>query len=133
MKEKNIMAKNYNVHIDYELWDNGYALRNISPAGELEAYELYAQLLKDDIIQTVPDFIKWVLENKPGMIYNQAEEDKSYNEEDEIREYFAEHFEGKIWDEIEPERWEFYSDWHKDVFGFRPHGIVCGVYVSPHR
>ena len=30
------------------------------------------------------------------------------------------------------ETWGFYSDWHKDVYGYRPHGIVCGVYVNPH-
>ena len=27
--------------------------------------------------------------------------------------------------------WSFYSDWHKDVYGYRPHGIVCGVYINP--
>lgn len=30
------------------------------------------------------------------------------------------------------ERWSSYSDWHKDVFGFRPHGMVCGEYINPH-
>ena len=28
--------------------------------------------------------------------------------------------------------WDWYSDWHKDVFGYRPHGMVCGEYVNPH-
>ena len=28
--------------------------------------------------------------------------------------------------------WDWYSDWHKDVFGFRPHGMVCGQYVNSH-
>ena len=28
--------------------------------------------------------------------------------------------------------WSFYSDWHKDVYGYRPHGRVCGVYINPH-
>lgn len=31
-----------------------------------------------------------------------------------------------------PDDWGFYSDWHKDVYGYRPHGMVCGVYVNPH-
>jgi hypothetical protein len=40
--------------------------------------------------------------------------------------------EGKSFDEIDPNCWDFYSDWHKDVFGYRPHGIVCGEYINPH-
>ena len=31
-----------------------------------------------------------------------------------------------------PDDWGFYSDWHKDVYGYRPHGMVCGVYINPH-
>ena len=31
-----------------------------------------------------------------------------------------------------PDDWSFYSDWHKDVYGYRPHGMVCGVYINPH-
>lgn len=47
------------------------------------------------------------------------------------------YFEGKSWENIVNnnelyERWGFYSDWHKDVFGYRPHGVVCGKYVSPY-
>lgn len=35
--------------------------------------------------------------------------------------------------EYDAETWSFYSDWHKDIYGYRPHGIVCGVYVNPHK
>lgn len=65
--------------------------------------------------------------------------DDLYREENEpsIREYFAKYFEGKTWEEIRAdedlyERWGFYSDYHKDVFGYRPHDVVCGVYVRPY-
>ena len=37
--------------------------------------------------------------------------------------FYAEHIEGKSWEEINPEDWGFYSDWHKDMYGFRPHHI----------
>lgn len=38
----------------------------------------------------------------------------------EITKYFEEHIKGKKWEDINPDTWDFYSDWHKDVFGFRP-------------
>lgn len=50
------------------------------------------------------------------------------SEREECREYFEEH-EADGWDS---ESAEFYSDWHKDLFGYRPHGHIFGVYVNPH-
>lgn len=41
----------------------------------------------------------------------------------EFDAFYAEHIEGKTWEEIDPEDWEYYSDWHKDMYGFRPHSI----------
>ena len=38
----------------------------------------------------------------------------------EITKYFEEHIKGKKWEDINPDTLDFYSDWHKDVFGFRP-------------
>lgn len=37
--------------------------------------------------------------------------------------FYAKHIEGKSWEEIDPEAWGFYSDWHKDMYGFRPHHV----------
>ena len=34
--------------------------------------------------------------------------------------YFNNYIKNRPINEIEPERWDWYSDWHKDVFGFRP-------------
>ena len=38
----------------------------------------------------------------------------------EITKYFEEYIKGKSLEEIDSDRWDWYSDWHKDVFGFRP-------------
>ena len=38
----------------------------------------------------------------------------------ELERYFNNYIKDKPFNEIEPERWDWYSDWHKDVFGFRP-------------
>lgn len=37
--------------------------------------------------------------------------------------FYEEHIKGKAWEEIDPEAWQFYSDWHKDMYGFRPKSI----------
>lgn len=34
--------------------------------------------------------------------------------------FYEEHIKGKTWNEIDPDAWEFYSDWHKDMYGYRP-------------
>ncbi len=37
--------------------------------------------------------------------------------------FYKEHIKGKSWEEINTEDWDFYSDWHKDMYGFRPKHI----------
>lgn len=51
-----------------------------------------------------------------------AIEREEYRERElpEITKYFEEHIKGKSWEEINQDCWDWYSDWHKDVFGFRP-------------
>ena len=51
--------------------------------------------------------------------------DERYRERNQraFDEFYAEHIRGKAWEEIDPEAWDFYSDWHKDMYGFRPHHI----------
>lgn len=60
--------------------------------------------------------------NRHAELAAEQEEDKV-----KIRRYFDKH-QKDGWDE---DSWSFYSDWHKDIFGFRPHGMVCGEYVRP--
>ena len=45
----------------------------------------------------------------------------------QLHEYFEKH-QREGWDD---DSWSWYSDWHKDAFGYRPHGRVCGEYVRP--
>lgn len=37
--------------------------------------------------------------------------------------FYEKHIKGKTWAEIDPEAWSFYSDWHKDMYGYRPKSI----------
>ena len=88
------MENGYNyVDIGYELWKRGYPLRRSGPSGNLEAYDLYVQMLDEGIIADVDGFLAWVLAHRPTMVYNQVEEDEKYRRENEplIRKYFAEH------------------------------------------
>lgn len=49
------------------------------------------------------------------------------SEREELRKYF----EGGEADGWTQHDWSWYSDWHKDLYGYRPHGHVCGEYVLP--
>ena len=51
--------------------------------------------------------------------------DDLYREENQeaFDKFVDEHIRGKEWEEIDPDDWGFYSDWHKDMYGFRPRRI----------
>lgn len=117
-------------HIDigYELWDRGYRL-NTRKMSEKDCYKKYSEF---DCNKTFDDFFEQL--NAAGLLINEAEEQARYKEENEpkLQQFFHKYIEGKSFDEIDPNNWDWYSDWHKDVYGYRPHGIVCGIYVNPH-
>lgn len=54
-----------------------------------------------------------------------AESNKRYRERNqaEFDAFYNKHIKGKTWDEIDQEAWDFYSDWHKDMYGYRPRTI----------
>lgn len=51
--------------------------------------------------------------------------DERYREEniEAFEKFFFKHIYAKEWNEIEPEILDTYSDWHKDMFGYRPRSI----------
>ena len=58
-----------------------------------------------------------------------AIDDREYREEQEtqIKEYFEKHIKGKTWQNVDRDRFDFYSDWHKEVYGYRPRTLeYCG-------
>lgn len=58
-----------------------------------------------------------------------AQERREYRKEQEpkLLEYFEKYIKGKKWEDVDQDRWDTYSDWHKDVFGFRPRQTMyCG-------
>ena len=130
--------ENYkNINIGYELWNRGYPLKNCSPIHEVRVYDLYISLYELGYVKNVDDFIEYMKDT--DLFYNAAEEEEKFSRENQpkVREYFEKYFEGKTWEDISQseeliERWDFYSDWHKDAYGYRPHGIVCGEYINPH-
>lgn len=48
--------------------------------------------------------------------------DERYREEnmEEFEKFFYKHIYGKEWNQIEDGILDTYSDWHKDMFGYRP-------------
>ena len=74
--------------------------------------------LSDDRLEKVTENFNNILE-----LRNKQDESKI-----QLRKFFASH-EANGWDS---DSWGMYSDWHKDIYGYRPHGHVCGIYVNPH-
>ena len=52
-------------------------------------------------------------------------EAQEYREENQEKfdKFYKEHIQGKRWEEIDTDDWQTYSDWHKDMYGYRPHFI----------
>lgn len=48
--------------------------------------------------------------------------DERYREENQeaFDAFYAKHIQGKRREEIDDDTWSAYSDWHKDMYGFRP-------------
>lgn len=48
--------------------------------------------------------------------------DRRYREENQaaFNAYYNKYIKGKTFEEIGPETFSFYSDWHKDMYGYRP-------------
>ena len=54
-----------------------------------------------------------------------AEQDRRYRLKyrEPFEAFYEEHIKGKSWEEIDPDDWQTYSDWHKDMYGYRPRTI----------
>lgn len=76
------------------------------------------------------EILEWGTSEKWDEVYNeyckiQIILDERYRErnQDSFDAFYKEHIEGKTREEIDPDDWGFYSDWHKDMYGYRPKHI----------
>ena len=58
-------------------------------------------------------------------IFDNPESDEEYFESNikEFEAFYDAHIKGKAWEELCPGDWDIYSDWHKDLYGYRPHFV----------
>ena len=70
------------------------------------------------------------MDDKWDEIYKEYSElniisDERYKEENQkdFDNFYNKNIKGKKWEEIDEDLWSFYSDWHKDMYGFRPKKI----------
>ena len=56
-------------------------------------------------------------------------EDREYYERNykPFTEWVSVNISGKSIEDIAPETWDYYSDWHKDLYGFRPRYVPAKV------
>lgn len=80
--------------------------------------------------KSIDELAEWIAEY-PKKVNELADREKKYIEENKPRlaEYFDKHFSGKTWEEVRDNEslymsWSFYSDWYKDVYGYRPREVV---------
>ena len=82
--------------------------------------ELYNDVVA--ILDRQPTGVQWDLAYE---VFNDitAVNDAEYYEEniDRFNAWCKEHIWGKAWEDIDPETLDFYSDWYKDMYGYRPH------------
>lgn len=88
------------------------------------SYDTYPEW-QSDLVQAV----YWKASNEQDRRFKERNEDK-------VQAMFDRYFKGKTWEEIRSSEelydlWGSYSDYHKDVYGYRPHAVVCGEYVKP--
>lgn len=127
------------IDIGYELWSKGYRVNTRLFSKKDFADRLNRLNEEHDYEVTFDMLFEAILLLNPEWLIDEAAEEEAYRLENEpkLRQYFLDNFLGKTWQEIEGDealydKWGFYSDWHKDVYGYRPHGIVCGVYINPY-
>ena len=94
----------------------------------------YSVLSNEDInkrIRYLSELLESPIDPEPWSEYHDEycrltdELDRRYREEHQeaFDNFYTEHIKGKKWEDINPEDWDFYSDWHKDMYGFRPRHI----------
>lgn len=122
-----------NIDADYELWKRGYRVNSANYSLKQFIEEINNANHFDSVDETFDNIFNMLLYNHKDWFVDEIEEAQKYREENEpeLRKYFNKYFNGKSWAEIKNSeelynRWDFYSDWHKDVYGYRPHDIVCG-------
>lgn len=92
------------------------------------AHEVLVQeYMHDYSLSELLDMIGYGYEDEPAIIeaYERldAEFQRQYYEEnvDKLWDFYHTYIEGKAASDIDPEDWDWFSDYHKDVYGFRPH------------
>ena len=57
-----------------------------------------------------------------------AKEQEEYKAEniDNLKKFYDKYIAGREWKDIDGDAWDWYSDYHKDVFGYRPKTLNFG-------
>lgn len=108
--------------IDYELWKKGYRV-NLDKFTEerfIGILDMANSISRTEV--TFDQCFALLLREHPTWFIDEAKEAEEFRatNEPKLLEYYDQYIAGREWDEIDPDCWNSYSDWHKDVYGFRP-------------
>lgn len=81
--------------------------------------EIYNKL--NDLSKLLEMGIDWDTNYDEYCLLNSISEER-YRDSNitDFEEFFFKNIYGKDWKDIPAEIWDMYSDWHKDMFGYRP-------------
>lgn len=66
------------------------------------------------------------LEKEYNILSNILVNDQSTKNYERLLKFYKKYIKGKKLDKINPEDWEFYKDFHEEVFGFKPSFLKFG-------
>lgn len=125
-----------NIDVRYSLWGKGYRFANANVFGEKDFVDLLNERnintnWDEDSEVTFDELFEELLESNPEYFIGEVAEQEAYTRKNEPKliAYWEKYFKGKTWEEVENDatlysRFDFYSDWHKDVYGFRPRSLM---------
>ena len=121
-------TQKHQLDIGYELWKKGYRVNSAEFTEDrfIEIINMTNALARTEM--TFDHCFELLLKEHPTWFIDEEAEAEAYRtaNEPKLRAYYDQHIADREWNEIDPECWDFYSDWHKDVYGYRP-GRCPGV------
>lgn len=107
-------------YIDYEIEAQGeevYIEKTLNDT----YYVYYCEIGRGESYNTVEEMAKALCDYNKTVSDIVDEEERYRNIEiPKLKDYYKEHIDGKSREEIGDDVIDWYSDWHKDVYGYRP-------------
>jgi hypothetical protein len=114
----------------YNEWARKKQQHNTKGEFTMKTYNAMSDTEINERINELSNILNGAVDERWDGAYNEycklrAIQDERYRTENQVKfnAFYEKHIKGKAWEEIDQEAWDFYSDWHKDMYGYRPRTI----------